>query len=219
MDHPNNPPSHPELLAKLADELLATKYDMRGFLRELALSKTYQRSSQQPADKEHGADTFAVGLLKPLSPEQLAWSLLRATGHLDAERQSPLGQRLSASAFEDRMAKQAAPLVRSFALPAGQDPAQSFQATTGQALLLANGDLLHGWLTERPGNLPYRLAALREPAAVADELFLSVLTRLPTAEERAAVEEFLAARQAERPAALRDLAWALLASSEFRFNH
>ena len=43
-DHADNPPTHPELLDLLADELAAMKYDMRAFLRELALTKTYQRS-------------------------------------------------------------------------------------------------------------------------------------------------------------------------------
>jgi hypothetical protein len=33
------------------------------------------------------------------------------------------------------------------------------------------------------------------------------------------VADFLAGRPGDRPAALQDLAWALLASAEFRFNH
>src|SRR5262249_44921391 len=43
MDHSGNPPSHPELLALLADEAAAHKFDVRWLLREIALSKTYQR--------------------------------------------------------------------------------------------------------------------------------------------------------------------------------
>src|SRR5207248_1831128 len=48
MDHPGNRPSHPELLDLLADDIALRKFDMRGFLRELALSETYQRSSELP---------------------------------------------------------------------------------------------------------------------------------------------------------------------------
>src|SRR5205823_1104756 len=48
-DHADNPPSHPQLLTLLADDLAARKFDVKGFLRELALSKTYQRSSIIPA--------------------------------------------------------------------------------------------------------------------------------------------------------------------------
>jgi hypothetical protein len=46
-----------------------------------------------------------------------------------------------------------------------------------------------------------------------------VLTRLPSAEERKEVAEFLAAGAPDRRAALQDLAWALMVSAEFRFNH
>ena len=45
LGHPANPPSHPELLRLLGDELAALKFDVKAFLRELALSGTYQRRS------------------------------------------------------------------------------------------------------------------------------------------------------------------------------
>ena len=53
MDHPGNPPSHPELLELLADDVAARKFDVRSLLRELALSQTYQRSSE-PAPARRG---------------------------------------------------------------------------------------------------------------------------------------------------------------------
>jgi hypothetical protein len=46
-----------------------------------------------------------------------------------------------------------------------------------------------------------------------------VLTRLPDAEERAEVAAYLEKQNARRTAALGDLAWALIASAEFRLNH
>jgi hypothetical protein len=60
---------------------------------------------------------------------------------------------------------------------------------------------------------------LTRPEDLANELYLSILTRLPDAEESQEVASFLAARSTDRPAALQDLAWALLTSAEFRFNH
>ncbi len=58
------------------------------------------------------------------------------------------------------------------------------QATLEQALFLRNGELIRGWLTSRPGNLIDRLSRLTSPDALADELYLSVFTRLPSSEER-----------------------------------
>jgi hypothetical protein len=218
-DHAENPPSHPELLAALADEMAAVKFDLKVLLREVALSKTYQRSSELPAGvKEISERTFALALLRPLSSEQLAWSMMQATGLTDAERKT-LGAQLTEATLYAKLATNVTPFVTTFAGPAGQTDDQGFQATLDQTLFLKNGALIRGWLTPRPGNLTDRLGKLKEADAIAEELYLSVLTRYPAAEERKEVAEYLAARTTDRPAALQDLVWALLTSAEFRFNH
>ena len=81
------------------------------------------------------------------------------------------------------------------------------------------GSQVSSWLAPRPGNLTDRLAQLKEADAVAEELYLSTLTRLPGDDERREVGDYLKGRTADRTAALQELAWALLASAEFRFNH
>jgi hypothetical protein len=218
LDHSANPPSHPELLKMLADDIAARKFDVRGFLRELALSQTYQRSSEQKAsrERERPEASYTVALLKPLTPEQLAASLMQATGLTDAERQA-LGKKSTEAALHARLSGPAAPLVKAFAGPPGQ--AQEFDARLDQALFLANGPTVRGWLTPRAGNLIDRLSRLNNTDALAEELFLSVFTRLPDAEERKEAARFLASRAQDRTTALQDMAWALLASAEFRFNH
>ena len=103
----------------------------------------------------------------------------------------------------------------------GQQPGQAptFQATVHQALFLANGGLLAGWLNPGGNNLTERLTKIEDPAALAEELYLSVLTRRPTADEQAQVAAYWIAAKADRAAAARDMVWSLLASAEFRFNH
>ena len=64
-----------------------------------------------------------------------------------------------------------------------------------------------------------RLVKLDDAGAVAEELYLSVLTRLPGAEERAEVDQYLQRFPSRRAEALGELAWALIASAEFRSNH
>jgi hypothetical protein len=217
MQHPGNPPVHPELLELLADDLLARNYDMKGFLRELALSKTYQRSSEPPEGKEFSEDSFAVMHLKPLTPEQFAAALLQGSGLTDAER-LVLGKGLTEAALHAKLAPSMVQVVNLFAAPAGQAEGQNFQATMDQALFVSNGSILRNWLAPRAGSLLDRLAKLKDEE-VADELYLSVLTRPATAEERREVSDYLKPRSSDRAAALKDLAWALLASAEFRFNH
>ncbi len=217
LDHSANPPSHPELLTMLADDIAARKFDMRGFLRELALSQTYQRSSELPSGVKEAAPTsYTVALLKPLTPEQLAWSIMQATGLTDAERQA-LGKNATEAALYGRLSGNVTQFVRTFGGAAGKP--QEFDARLDQALFLANGAIVRGWLNPRPGNLIDRLSRLPKADAVAEELYLSVLTRLPGDEERKEVADFLAGHAQNRTAALQDMAWALLASAECRFNH
>jgi hypothetical protein len=217
-DHAENPPSHPRLLQLLADELAALKFDVKAFLKQIALSETYQRSSRPPKGVEEvPPQSFAVAQVRPLSPEQLAWAMMQATGLTDAERKA-LGKKATEAALYARLGANVAQFVRVFGGPAGQ-PQEGFEATLDQTLFLQNGPLLRGWLAPRPGNLADRLARLTDAAAVAEELYLSVLTRRPSDEERKEVADYLAGRRADRDAALQELAWALLTSAEFRFNH
>jgi hypothetical protein len=239
LDHSGNPPSHPELLDLLAEEFVAHKYDVRWLLREIALSKTYQRSSEIPAGlTEVPEDRYLVAALKPLSPEQLAFAVLQATGQTDAERQgrkdpadvvfdaklppravpaiADLVRDGAEVALDARLAPKAAPFRGTFGGPPGE-PEDPGSATLDQALFLKHGGAVRGLIAPRAGNLTYRLGKLSDPRAAADELFLGVLSRLPTDEERADVAAAL--QGGDRPAALAEVVWALIASAEFRFNH
>src|SRR5262249_43656252 len=215
-DHPENPPSHAELLDLVAGEVAKSEYDVKDFLRQLALSQTYQRSSLLPKGvTKVPENTFAVSILRPLSPEQLAWSMMQATGVIDLERQTFKGNE---TALFAKLAANEAPFVTLFGGQPGDPADLGFQATLDQTLFLTNGALVRGWLTPKAGNLTDRLAKIKSTDDLTDELYLSVLTRLPSAEERKEVAAFLG-RAKDRAAALPDLAWALLTSAEFRFNH
>ncbi len=175
MDHSGNPPSHPELLDLLAEQFVAMNYDIKAMLRELALSQTYQRSSQLPEGvNELPADGFAVAPLKPLTAEQLALAIMQAVGVTDVQR-GALGAGLNEQALYGRVAGNLRPFVSTFAGQPGQ-PEQDFQATLEQILFLSNGGTVRSWLSPQPGNLADRLNKLKEPAATAEELFLSVFT-------------------------------------------
>ena len=218
-DHPSNPPSHPELFQLLCDEFVTAKFDVKYLIRELMLSEVYQRSSIPVAAGSAGDDDpFRSARLKALTPEQLAFSLMQATGHAEAEWKAQ-GAKATESTVYAKLVEHARPIIRAFSGTPGQPEGQTFQATLDQALLLRNGNTLRTWLAPRPGDLADRLGKLTDERALADELFLSVLTRLPTDDERQTVVACLNERPKERPAALQDLAWALVNSVEFRFNH
>ena len=88
LDHAENPPADSELLDLMARAFVVQRYDIKAFLRELALTRAYQRSSEPPPGASNGADSrFAVFSLKPLTPEQLAWSVMQGLGLVSIARQ------------------------------------------------------------------------------------------------------------------------------------
>ncbi|NQV27222.1 MAG: DUF1553 domain-containing protein [Rhodopirellula sp.] len=233
--HTENPPSHPEVLDLLADEFLKHQYDVRWLLRELALTETYQRSSNVSAGSDNhsvAAQAFACGLLKPLSPEQLAWSSLVATGvstvTMNAQEAALLKAEPEAAATktkdllwrEEALDKALKPeldtVVARFAGQGGQKT--GFEATANQALFLINGPNVEKWLKPQAGVLTDRLQKLDSPTDLAEELYVSVLSRLPSEDETAAVTSYVES-VSDRATAIREMTWALLSSAEFRFNH
>jgi len=62
LHHEGNPPTHPAVLEQLATEIATTKFDMRAMLRELALSRTYARSIDLPAEIDQRGSELAAQL-------------------------------------------------------------------------------------------------------------------------------------------------------------
>ncbi|MCE9603543.1 MAG: hypothetical protein K8U03_01420 [Planctomycetia bacterium] len=76
-------------------------------------------------------------------------------------------------------------------------------------------------LQAEPGTTLERLGAIVDSASLAEELYLSVLTRRPMSDEIDDVRRILgvAKSPAARREALQGLVWGLLSSAEFRLNH
>jgi hypothetical protein len=246
LHHADNPASDEELLDLLAREFVAMGYDVKAFLRELALTRAYQRSSEPTPgatshDEGNAASTFSVFPLKPLTPEQLAWSVMQGLGlvaaatvqaeerldgydlkmrailQTDAKRRTLRASMIEA-AVHDQLQSGVAPFVRQFAASSGQ-PQDATEPTVHQALFLSNGGTVQGWLAPSADKLIGRLAAMTDNTSIAEEVYLSLYSRRPTEEERAEVGRYITQRGKERVPALQEMAWALLASTEFRFNH
>lgn len=233
MLHSENPPSHPALLELLAEDLAEHHYDLRYLLRELALTKTYQRSSQyRDGAEDVSDDRFAVALLKPLSPEQLAWSMMQATALTEVTLDGLKAKHVKADAdhgpeqienplwleetLHDALKSQVDTFVSFFGV-AGIQTSQ-FDASANQALFLRNGALLQSWLEPSGQRLTAHLKTL-DAAQLIDEVYFSVFSRPPDAEEIQQVTQFLAEQHENPDAAIRQLVWAALSSAEFRFNH
>jgi len=234
MWHADNPPSHPQVLDLLTQSFQEHDFDIRFLLRALALSQTYQRSSHVSADAEIPQEiNFGVGLLKPLSPEQLAWSMMQATGVTDRTLAEVKAKEIKANPKqgtqktedplwrEENLHKALQGNVTSFVITFGTVGAQStrFDASANQALFLLNGPLVQSWIRPGGNNLTAQLKKLKTAPEIAEELYLAVFSRLPEQAEIEQVTAYLQVSQDQPDQGLPQLVWAALSSDEFRFNH
>lgn len=178
------------------------------------------------------AERFLVADLSALTPEQVAWSMMQATGVVELQRAAaaaevakktpPVADADRAKAVEDlvyeKLKGNEAPFVKLYGAGPGQPP-DEFCATVDQALFLANGGLVRGWMAPAAGNLIDRLMKTEDPKELSREVYLGVFTRRPTEGEMNEVTQYLAKRPQARLAAIQEIVWAMLSSVEFRFKH
>lgn len=185
------------------------------------------------------ANHFMLAQLKPLSPEQLCWTVFRVTRVYDnyrineiadldktapltdAQKQDPavLSQReieLEQRTW-DKLKGNIGNYVPLYGGAPGQ-PQNDFYASPDQALFTSNGGAINSWVAPSGGNATERIINATDSRVTAEELYLGILTRMPTEDEVADVTSFLASRP-DRSQAAKELVWGLLSSAEFRFNH
>ncbi|MCA9050854.1 MAG: DUF1553 domain-containing protein, partial [Planctomycetaceae bacterium] len=209
----NNPPSHPEVLQLLADDLVAHQYDLRRIIRVITATRVYQLSGRQTHASQREPQDFARAALRGLTPEQFFDSLAEAVGYYQPYR--------SENPFVV-----AADSPRGRFLELFRDSAESSldrETTILQALAMMNGDFVDQ-ATSLDESQTLRAVAEFPGLSDADRvttLFLAAVSRHPTADELERMTQYVAAGGATggSKAALSDIFWALLNSSEFLLNH
>ena len=182
---------------------------------------------------------FVVSDLKPLTPEQLANTVMeslgvtetfrvqveaevaKATPLTDADKQDAVKmatrQREVSEKVQVKIASLENEFIKLYAAGAGQVQTDFF-ATIDQALYFTNGSRIKGWVNSN-SYLAGRLIKTESALEIAEQLYISLLNRRPTAQETKQVNEYLTARADQKVEIVREMIWALLASTEFRFNH
>ncbi|MEZ6116771.1 MAG: DUF1549 domain-containing protein [Pirellulaceae bacterium] len=196
-----------------------------------------QRASAYSALQNQLARRFLVRSLKPLSPEQMASSVItclslqkrferEAQSEWDNQHKDKKPEEIDEAAkpaeiaalLEKRIAQVEDTFVQMFAAPPAS-PQDVFSSTVDQALFFANDGRMRNWLGAQDGTLVRQLREQQDPLELGRALYLSVLSREPTSEEAAQVQQYLDQRSAQRHVAVAELVWGLLTSLEFRFNH
>jgi Protein of unknown function (DUF1549)/Protein of unknown function (DUF1553) len=222
MIHDENPASHPMLFTKLADDFAGNQFNFDRLISSIMHSEAYLRSSRWTvqANSRPAAELFAVAPLRPLSGAQMAWSVAVATGYV---RASDIDPRLDGGFLP---LGKGFPITLRFRWEAIADFAKladifregAAASTASHAIYLAFDPFMSSVLDAKNGRLVATLVNEPDDQAMARLVYLAILNRRPTQVEIDQVKEHMKTAKS-RSAGCQDVAWALIAGAEFRFNH
>ena len=220
-----NPPSHPDLLRKLARYFRSSGYDLRGLIRLIVQSNTYQRSRRPNHTNPGDGANYSRALPRSLDAEILLDMICQITGIpevFDGKDEREYGGRLPAgtramnivnpdlhpSRFLDIYGRPSRLAV----------PERKAGASLTQALHMLAGPTYTGKLSGKGGRIDRLLRSPASDREIVEEFYLAALSRFPTLEETGQLVEMVGARPS-RKQALEDLLWGVIASREFAYNH
>ena len=194
-----HPASHPELLDWLSRDFAASGYDIGRLIKSLASTRAYQLASANTGSTD--PKWFATALAKPLTAEMLQRSMLVILDPVDPSQWGLIDQRVAfANLFPDVLTEESI-------------------ANVAQGLLLSNGKSISDLVSTKHSRFLQSLANGTDNALAIDCLFNGILGRKPDADEVNYCSGYINKRTDSRDSAIEGLAWALITSAEFRFNH
>jgi hypothetical protein len=212
-----NPPSNPELLDALAKRFVASRFDVKALVRTITASRTYQLSSEPNESNERDEQNASRALLRPLDAEVLLDAICQATGVGEKFRGVPAGPR-AIELWDNQVPNY---FLKLFGRPVRVSSCtceRNAEPSVSQVLHVLNSPEIHAKLSSAGGRVAELCERLDDDRALVDELYLTFFARYPSDEERRiSVESFKEASSRRRGA--EDLAWSLLNTVEFLFNH
>ncbi len=218
-----NPPSNPELLAYLEKELVDSDFDLKHVYRVILNSNTYQRSPMANAQNVWDDRQFSHYAVKRLPAEQMMDAINQVTETTDKftsrvpEPYTVLPDGTRANQLADGSIGTS--FLEMFGRPARSSAYESERCnepSMRQALYMINAEQLEGKINRSP--YLKRLSMNRDNTQVINHLYLSTLSRYPTAEEMAKLLEYIKEAD-DRKQAIKDICWAVMNTKEFLFNH
>jgi hypothetical protein len=218
-----NPPSNPELLDALAADLVKNKYSLKGLVKTIVKSRTYQLSAVPNEFNKNDKQAYARYYPKRLGAEVLLDALCQVTdsptqfGGLPGDRYAPkravqLPDESYSSYFLDVFG-------RPQRISACECERVS-EANLAQALHLLNSDEVQNKLARPGGRADVLVSAkdTRPDTEKIEELFLWAFARKPSSDDLKAALEHIEKHKAQKKVAYENILWALINTKEFIFN-
>lgn len=233
----DNRPSNPALLACLEKEFVASGYDLKHLYRLILNSSTYQLSSMPRHTSPEAVANFASYSIRRLDAEVLIDAINQITGTSDLytsaipEPFTYLPRDMPAVAIADGSIS--SPFLMLFGRSAratGMFNERDNKPVPSQWLHMLNSSHIQRKLAQGP-KLASLVSSPRNAEEILQELYLTILSRFPTAGEVKIAEEYgqfsepIKRGKAAKNARMKrrddwvDITWALINSPEFLYRH
>jgi hypothetical protein len=213
-----NPPTNPELLDALARHVVENKFDVRQLIRTITASRAYQRSSKPNATNEKDEQNYSRALFKRIDAEVLLDMVCQTTGVPEKFPGVPAGYR----AIQLWDSKVNHYFLKLFGRPVRASACEcerNHEPGVAQVLHILNSPELQAKFSDDSGALARMVKRHGDDGALVEELYLTFFSRLPDEKEMKVACDYLSKDRARRGQAAEDLAWGMMNSLEFIFNH
>ena len=216
--------THPELLEALADDFISSGYSLRSTLRTIAMSNTYQLSSKYRVGQwnENWVPLYARHYPRRLMAEMVFDAVVKATGvatSIDVKGLTPVSRAMQ---LPEPIEPDGRTPIGRFLNTFGRGDRDEKPRTTDSSILQVLATMNDALVTTRVRRdtansaVGRILAATSDPGTIADQIYMTTLSRKPTANERqVAIDDLRDGPLGERA---EDLQYALLNTLEFLYN-
>jgi hypothetical protein len=209
-----NPPTNPELLDHLAQQLVDDQFDLKKLMRHVMNSHTFQLSSVTNQSNESDGQTYSHYLVRRLPAEVLLDAICHVTGEPESYPGHPHGAR-AIEIWDNQLPSY---FLDTFGRSLRESPCEcgsSGEPTMTQALHLLNAPEIEAKIQAPSGRAEQLLNSKLDADELIREIVLVTVNRAANEKEIAAGRKVFA--NASRRQAIQDFMWVMMNSYDFLF--
>ena len=227
----SNPASNEALLESTSDFLTKANFKLPELMRLILQSETYQRSStalpENAREDRYHSRYYPKRMMAEVLLDSIDQTLGTTTSFNEIAFPGADTQKTDFYQKGTRAIQLYDAAVKSYFLKTfGRNPREitcecerSDDPSMVQVLHLSNGDTLNPKLEDQDNLIFKMISEKASNSEIIEQLFLAALSRSPSTKELNNLLAIVSEYGEDRETALQDVAWSILTSSEFTFNH
>jgi hypothetical protein len=212
-----NPPTNPELLDALAKSFVESRFDLHTLIRTITSSRTYQLVTTPSEMNDRDEQNYSRALFKRLDAEVRFDMICQVTGTSEKFNGVPAGSR-AIELWDSQVPHYFLSLFGRPVRATACECERATQPSVAQVLHVLNSPQIQEKLSSDAGQLAMLEESISDNEKLVDEIYLMFYSRFPTTQEQVSVSRYLA-KADNRRKAVEDVAWSLMNTVEFLFNH